>query len=573
MIKVTYYGQPDIIAEEEAKLQREQKYHPLLSTVPLIIQLVLLMGVVEVIKQGIANPEIDMHFGSIDLALVPSQNGIRLIWSPVIAGVSAWILCIAQNAVNILQSEQSKYNKYGTMVFSVGLSLYLGWFVPIGTALYWVCSNLMAVAQLFILNAIIRPRKYVDYEKLNKSREELAKLHSIGTKKKDKNYYINKKRERQDYKRFFSVVNKHLVFYSESNGFYKYFKGYIEYILEHTNITVHYITSDPNDNIFEMQKTKPQIRGYYIGENKLITLMMKMDADVVVMTMPDLDNYHIKRSYVRKDIEYIYATHGTGSTNMTLRKGAIDHFDTILCVNKLHHMEIDEMERVYRLPRKKLVDVGCPLIDEMRSGYLAEKHSEHDRKKILIAPSWQEKNIIDICLEEMLGYLKESNYDITVRPHPQEVRLKRKQIEAIKEKFECGNITIQMDFSSNNTVMEADLLITDWSDISMEFAFTTYKPVLFIDTPMKVMNPDYKDLTIVPMNIIIRDKLGKVLGLNELDKITETIDNMLLHVSDYKEQIECFAEENIYNQGHASEIGAKYIISAVQKKIKEKKSG
>ena len=28
--------------------------------------------------------------------------------------------------------------------------------------------------------------------------------------------------------------------------------------------------------------------------------MMKMDADVVVMTMPDIENYHIKRSYIRK---------------------------------------------------------------------------------------------------------------------------------------------------------------------------------------------------------------------------------------------------------------------------------
>ena len=38
--------------------------------------------------------------------------------------------------------------------------------------------------------------------------------------------------------------------------------------------------------------------------------MMKMDADIVVMTTPDLDNYYIKRSLVRKDIEYVYMTHG-----------------------------------------------------------------------------------------------------------------------------------------------------------------------------------------------------------------------------------------------------------------------
>ena len=57
--------------------------------------------------------------------------------------------------------------------------------------------------------------------------------------------------------------------------------------------------------IFELEKKEPKIRGYYIGENKLITLMMKMDADMVVMTTPDLQKYHIKKSMVRDDIEYV----------------------------------------------------------------------------------------------------------------------------------------------------------------------------------------------------------------------------------------------------------------------------
>ena len=212
-LKVKYYGQKDVIAEEQAKLFKEKKYHPLASTIPLFIQLVLLMGVVGAIRSGIENPAIDMSFGPMDLGMVPNENGVSLLWSPAIAGFSAWILCIAQNASNVLQSEQSKYNKYGTMIFSVGLSLYLGWYVPIGTALYWICSNLMAVIQLYILNGIIKPRRFVDYEKLEKSREALNEIQSVGKKQKNGMFSDNKRRERRDYKRFFSVVNKHLVFY------------------------------------------------------------------------------------------------------------------------------------------------------------------------------------------------------------------------------------------------------------------------------------------------------------------------------------------------------------------------
>lgn len=569
-IKVNYYGQSDLIGEEEAKLFKEKKYHPLASTIPTIIQLVLLAGVVEVIKLGIANPAINMHWGSINLGLVPSQVGISLLWAPIIAGISSWILCIAQNASNVLQSEQSKYNKYGTMALSVGLSLYLGWFVSIGTAFYWVCSNLMAVLQMYILNWIIKPRQFVDYDRLNASRKALADIQNIGKKKKERFFSENRKKERTDYKRFFSVVNKHLVFYSESNGFYKYFKGFIEYIISNTNITIHYITSDPNDDIFEMEKKNTQIRGYYIGENRLITLMMKMDADVVVMTMPDLENFHIKRSYLRDDIEYIFVQHGVGSNNMGMRKGCMDHFDTVFCAGMHQREEIEQTEDVYDLPKKRLVDVGYPLIDELRDNFKSVTHQINKRKKILIAPSWQENNIIDNCLEEILDGLKDKGYEITVRPHPQEVRLKQDYINSLKKKYESVGIIIQTDFSSNNPIFEADVLITDWSGISWEYAFTTLKPILFINTPMKVMNPDYQKIKEVPLNIKLRTKLGKILELDELNQTSAIVEHLLSHTAEYQEQIEELAHQYIYNLGTSAEVGGKYIIKTIQDKIAKK---
>lgn len=569
-IKVKYYGQKDTIAEEQAKLFKEAKYHPLASTIPLIIQLVLLMGVVGVVRTGIDNPAIDMSFGAVDLGLVPSRTGVSLIWSPIVAGVSAWILCRAQNASNVLQSEQSKYNKYGTMIFSVGLSLYLGWYVPIATALYWICSNLMAVIQLYILNGIIKPRRYVNYEKLEKSREALNEIQSVGKKKRESLFSENKRRERRDYKRFFSVVNKHLVFYSESNGFYKYFKGIIEYLLEHTNITIHYITSDPNDSIFEMERTTPQIRAYYIGENRLITLMMKMDADMVVMTMPDLENYHIKRSYVRNDVEYVFVQHGVGSNNMGMRKGCMDHFDTIFCAGPHQVEEVRETEKVYELPLKKLIEVGYPLIDELREKYQSTKQKENERKKILIAPSWQEKNIVDSCLEDILDALSDKGYEIIVRPHPQEVRLKKEHMEILKQKYASDNVIIQTDFTSNSPVMEADILITDWSGISWEYAFTTQRPILFIDTPMKVMNPEYQKINMVPLNILLRDKLGKSLKLDQLNEVAAAVEYLLRHTEDYSRQIDALTHEYIFNLGLSAEVGAKYIIGSLQEKIAKK---
>ncbi len=572
-LKVRHFGDADAIAEGQNKLFRQAGYHPLASIVPTVIQLVLLMAVIAAIKAGMADSSIDMRFLGVDLSLIPAQGRGWLILSPIAAGASAWLMCAAQNQSNVLQAEQDNWNKYGMLILSVGLSLYLGWFVSVGVALYWVASNLFSIAQLYLLNMAIDPKKYVDYARLEESKKQLSELQQLGGKRHGREARELARRERADYKRFFSVLNKHLVFYSESSGFYKYYKGIIEYILKNTNIAVHYITSDPNDQVFAISQSQPRLKPYYISEKRLITLMMKLDCDVMVMTMPDIENFHIKRSYVRKDIEYVYVPHCIDSINMTMRTGAVDYYDSVLCVGKHQKEEITNTEAVYGLPHKTLVDWGYTLLDEMRAQYAASAHEDKPGKKILIAPSWQKDNIVDSCLEEILDTLKGRGYQITVRPHPQEVRLKQAYMEQLEAKYAADrDVEIQTDFSSNSTVFEADLLITDWSGITYEYAFTTLRPVLFIDTPMKVMNPEYEKINTPPINIWMREVIGAVVKPDELEKLPEAVERLLSGRDEYRERIDRFVHEYVYNLGNSGEVGAKYIINEIQKKKKERKN-
>lgn len=563
-IKAKYFGDKETIAEETQLLYKKMKYNPLSSTVPMIVQIVLLMGVIEAVKVLLGDS------GSW-LLRVPAQAGGPALLMPVAAALAALLLTLAQNELAPLQKEQPKAEQLSTGLVSVGISLFLGAFVSLGTGFYWIASNLFSIPVQVVCNWIINPKKYVDYEALAQSRKQLEMLEGVGKKKKESYFSKNKKRERADYRRFFSVVNKHLVFYSESNGFYKYYKGFIEFILAHTDLTIHYITSDPDDRIFELEKTQPKIRAYYIGENKLITLMMKMDADVVVMTMPDLENYHIKRSYIRDDMEYINVSHGMGSNNLTFRKGALDHFDTVFCAGIHQKVEIEQQEQVYQLPAKTCVEVGYPLIDEMRENYERSEHKVNLRKKILVAPSWQKDNIIDSCLEELLDSLKKTDCEIIVRPHPQEVRLKKEYMESLKKKYEPDGIEIQTDFTSNNPVLEADLLITDWSDISWEYAFTTLRPVMYINTPMKVMNPEWQKIEYPPLNIFLRDQLGKSLDTDQLDQAAETAEYLLEHTATYQEKINELAHTYVYNLGTSAEAGGRYIIRAVLNQVKKRR--
>ena len=571
-IAANHYGDKDAIAEEQSKLYKKEKYNPFASTIPMILQIILLMGVIEAIKSGMSDPGVDMHFLGIDLSLVPSQVGISIIWSPILAGLSAWVMCVAQDASNVLQSEQSKKSQYGMMAFSVGLSLILGYFVSVGVALYWIASNLLAIVQLYFLNWLINPKKYIDYARLEESKKQLAEIEKVGSTTVKRSLEVIR-REKEDYKKFFSVVNKKLVFYSESSGFYKYYQGIIEYLLAHTNIVIHYITSDPNDQIFEKAKQYQQIHPYYIGEKKLITLMMKMDADMVVMTMPDLENFHIKRSYVRKDIEYVYIPHGMDSLNLTMREGSVDHFDTVFCVGKEQLREIRETERVNQLPQKKLVEWGYCLLDQMRADYEKVSPKANDQPTVLIAPSWQKDNIVDSCLDALLYNLQSTGYRIIVRPHPQHVRHQPEKMEMLKNKYAHNpNIEIQTDFSSNSTVYQANMMITDWSGIAYEYAYTTYKPVVFVDTPMKVMNPQYQKIGIEPINIWCRNEIGTILPLDQVDRVAEVVRDTMEHSAEYRDRIREFVNMYVYNLGCSAQVGARYIITSLVEKSNNRKT-
>ena len=555
-IKVKYFGSKDMISEEEYQLYKKENYHPMLDLVPVVIQLVLLMGVVEGIRGLTVGEKV---FMGLDLGVVPIEVFGKAAAVPVLAALSAWLMCFTQNKANVLQSEQNKWNKAITLILSVGLSLYLGFFVEAGIGLYWIASNLMSIALMYILNYFINPKKYIDYEALAKSKEELEQLKQAEAQR---DHSVEKKYaqlEKKDYKRFLKFENKQLVFYSEKNGFYKYFKDIIEIILHKTDIIIHYITSDPADEVFKLQRDNFQV--YYIGEKKLIVLMMKMDADMVVMTMPDLQKYHIKRSMVRDDIEYVYIDHGIGSINLMLRKHALDYFDTIFASNDISYRELKEQEKQYGLTPRNIVKYGFCLIDNMIREYESQPVIENEVKTILIAPSWQEDNLLDLCIDQILDQLLGKGYHIIVRPHPQYVRHCYEKLELLKQQYaQYDDFALQTDFSSNDTVFNADILMTDWSGIAYEYSFTTLKPSLFINTPMKVMNPDYKEIDVVPFDIEIRNQIGLSVSVDHLEELDSVV-RKLLNSEDYqKENMKALRDKYLYNVSKSAKVGADYLI-------------
>ena len=563
-LKIRYYGDKDTIADETQALYKKEKYNPLGSIAPMLLQLVMLVGVISAVRNCLGST-------GAWVTLIPwEQKGLSLLM-PLGAGLAALLLGLGQNRLNPLQREQSAAEQWMSNGFSIAISLFLGAFVPLGVGIYWISSNLLSILQQVVLNRVIRPEKYIDYALLAQSKQELAALDSLraGGSKEDR------KREKADYKRFFSIANKHLVFYSEKSGFYKYFSDVMDYLLEKSNVVIHYVTSDPADQIFAIAEKEPRIKPYYIGENRLITLMMKMDADIVVMTVPDLENYHLKRSYLRKDIEYIYMFHYPLSTHMVLQTGALDHYDTIFCVGDFQFDEIRAAERVYGLPEKKLISAGYGQLEQLHRSYQAMPQVTRQRPKILIAPSWQPDNILDSCIDPMLEQLLGKGYEVVVRPHPEYVKRFQPRMDQLVHRYQdrkADGLRFELDFSGNSSIFDSDALITDWSGTAYEFSFVTLKPAIFIDTKPKINNPEYEKLGIPPLEFTLRSQVGIQIDPKNMDTLEQQLRQLLESKDQYAQKILSLRETYIANFGQSGQVGGRYILSQLKARQQKKKA-
>ena len=118
---------------------------------------------------------VSMHFCGLDLSQVPRLAMEPLVLIPILAGVSALIMCVVQNKINVLQIEQSALSQWGMTIFMIAFSTYFAFLVPGGVGLYWIFGNLFSIPVMFLCNLVYTPRKYIDYDTLNLLKEKAKK--------------------------------------------------------------------------------------------------------------------------------------------------------------------------------------------------------------------------------------------------------------------------------------------------------------------------------------------------------------------------------------------------------------
>jgi len=373
-------------------------------------------------------------------------------------------------------------------------------------------------------------------------------------------------KEIEDFYNFFWKIpeeEKKIVIYTEHNGYYPNYEGLIEELISKNQQNICYITSDSKDPILEKERTG--LKTFYI-KNLLPFFVLFIKCKVFIMTMPDLNQFHIKRSI--NPVHYVYIFHAIVSTHMMYRGGSFDYYDSILCVGPHHIEEIQNYEKLYKLPSKKLIKAGYYRLERIYAKYkkyLTEKSIIGKKYTILIAPSWGVNNIIESCGKPLVRLLLKKGYNVIVRPHPETIRRFPKLIEDLSIEF-CDNpdFYLERSIATDDSVLKSDILICDCSGIALEYAFGTERPVLFLDVPYKIRNEKFKELGIEPLELFVRKKIGIIVSSKKLDTIPQVIAKLKSEEVEYKERIIRLREKYIYNFGRSSEIGAKYIIDLVE---------
>ena len=368
----------------------------------------------------------------------------------------------------------------------------------------------------------------------------------------------------QDFRKFNTLTDKErsIVFYVEDETSWVHFSPIIKELTKKTQNPICCVTSDPYDS--SLEETNPQIIPIYIGDGVLRTIFFKIiDATVMILTMPDLQKFHLKRS--NYPVKYVYIFHSMVSTHMNYRKGAFDHYDTIFCVGPHHETEIRATEKLYGLPPKKLIKHGYGVLDSL----LEQSHQDiqlptvyaKNKLRILIAPSWGPCGLLEICGVELINNLLSAGYNVTVRPHPLTRWHYPKQLDVINSRFKHNiEFSYEENICSHESFFSSHLMISDWSGAAMEFAFCLERPILFIDVPQKNNNPEYEKILLSPLEVKLRTQIGRILSPDSIDHADKFIEKIWEERESFGEDIRAARNKWVHNVKSSAEKGSIAIL-------------
>jgi len=271
-------------------------------------------------------------------------------------------------------------------------------------------------------------------------------------------------------------------------------------------------------------------------------------------------------------VHYIYLFHSLGSTHMVDHANSYDAYDSLFCVGPHHVAELRKRESIADLPARNLFEYGHPRLESLLAAKELQPQGEYnDPPVVLIAPTWGDNSIFNTCGDELTGLLLDAGFHVIVRPHYQTLALTPDVMNELKAKYgEHANFEYQARMGESDTLLRSDILICDWSSIAIEYALGLEKPVLFVDLPRRVRNPDWRELGCEPLEASFRILAGEIVSPQNLAEVVGIIARLLETRVEFRQTMQALRPHIVFNIGNSIELGAREIARLADKKAHER---
>jgi YidC/Oxa1 family membrane protein insertase len=357
--------------------------------------------------------------------------------------------------------------------------------------------------------------------------------------------------------------DRNLIFYSETHQDWHHLQPLIDVLIGPLGRTVCHVTSEPS---VPLPPAAPGLHAFRIRSGALCTwLFQTLQADVMVLTMLDLQNFQLKRSL--HPVHYCYVFHSMGSTHMVDHENSYDHYESLLCAGPHHVAEIRRREELAGLPPKHLFAYGYPRLERLVAAEAARAPRPGGPPTVLLAPTWGPQSILPVCGEPLIAALLGAGVRVVLRPHYQTTRLAPRLVEGLIARFGADPGFRHVDrMEESDSLFDSDLLISDWSAMAIEYALGLGRPVLFVDVPPRVRNPKYAELGLEPMEMRIRRELGTILPLDRLADAPRYVADLLRDAETFRKRSVALREEWAFNFGRSVEAGAREIARLAEQR-------
>lgn len=366
------------------------------------------------------------------------------------------------------------------------------------------------------------------------------KTFSFGEKinKKNKNYKTKSK----------------IIIYGEDKRYYNVFKPIIEELIN-LSIPITYYSSSEDDPIFDIKNDLLYSEFIGVG-NKAYAKLNFIEADICLMTTPNLDVFQLKRSKGVK--KYVHIMHAPGEAALYCLY-SLDFFDAVLLNGKNQINDIRELENLRGTKIKYLDIIGSTYLDELenkKNKIVEIKNETKNKKTVLIAPSWGVNGLLTRFGEKLIDAIVENGFHLIIRPHPQSLIVEKEMIEKLKNKYK-DNKNLEWDFDVDNiySLSKADVMLSDFSGVIFDYAFMFEKPTIIPSFTFDKRGYDAIELKDETWTFKVLPQISVSLDENNFSSIANIV-NETINNKSLKENILKVKEEAYMYRGEASKRGA-----------------